>query len=142
LPHSRIQSKIGLLSKLFGGFKQHNGYGFFYDTSNEKVLLDELGNLFPFIKHLMERQGDLRISIRNEEVIIFMESNMHLLDDPEPSLHRSFKNKTYNENIARQMNTLLFIVESFAKELSNKEIEDRLELDSLKVAQKIKLGNQ
>lgn len=141
-PHSRIQSEPGILSKLFGGYKEHPDYGFYYDTSNETKFLSELESLFPFIRHLMAKQGDVRISIKNDEIIMFMESDMQLLDDPEPSLHTSFKNKAYNENIARQMNTLLFIVESFAKGLSNKDVEERLELESLKLVEKIQLRNQ
>ena len=141
-PHTRIQSEPGILSQIFGAYKEHPEYGFHYDTSREKRFLSEVENLFPFIRHLMAKQGDVRISIQDDEITMFMESDMKLLDDPKPSLHRTLKNKVYNENIARQMNTLLFIVESFAKGMSKDDVEERLELESLKVVQKIQLPNQ
>ena len=50
-------------------------------------------------------------------------------------LNQSFFNQEYNVELGRQLNTLLFIVESFANNLEKSEIVERLEL---KVLEKVK----
>ncbi len=140
-PRTRIQSRTGLLSQLFGGYEEHPEYGFYFDSDSPYHFEKQLGNLFPFIRHLIEKQGDIRISIKDDEIIMFMNSDMKFLDDPRPSIKRSFNDKEYLSNFGRQLNTLLFIVESLSNDLGSQEIEERLELQALEVMEKIERGD-
>lgn len=70
---------------------------------------------------------------------IMMSSDMKFLDDPHFSLNRSFDNPIYYKKIGQQINSLLYIVEAFANQQEASEIEERLELRLLKIAEKIKL---
>jgi len=130
-PSARIQSKPKLISKMFGGYELNEEFGFYYDTENRAHLEESLGSLFPFFRHLIETNDDLRISVEGNEIVMFLNSDMKFLDDPEPRLKESLLSSRYVENIAQQINSLLFIVETLSSNLNDKEIEDRLELKVL-----------
>ena len=66
-----------------------------------------------------------------------MKTDMKFLNDPEFSVDRSLINKSYIENVGKQINSLLFIVEVFAFGYDSIEIIDRLELKTLET---IELG--
>lgn len=138
-PRSRMQSKVGLLKKFLNGFVHNETYGFQYETDNIKDFNDSLGPLFPFIGHLIKEQGDLRIETRNNEILILLKSKVNFLDEPKQSVHESFDNKTYYENMVKQLNSFLYIVESFANELEEDEIGEGLDLRMLEA---IKIVNK
>jgi len=130
-PSARIQSKPGLLKKMFSSFVEKPLFGFWYDTKDRKSFEQELGPLFPFIRHLIQQQKDIRISTEGDVITILMKSDMKFLDDPKPRLGRSFKDEAYYQKIGEQINSLLFIVEAFAGKLDKKEVMERLELKEL-----------
>jgi len=132
-PDAQIESQHGFLKKLFSSFIENKEFGFWYDTQNFKAFDEELKPLFPFIKYLIEKQGDVRIRTFKDEIILMIESDMKFLDEPNPKLGDSFLNKIYYETMGKQLNSLLFIIESFVNDLSTKEIEDRLELKALEL---------
>jgi hypothetical protein len=135
-PRARIQSSLGLLSHIFGEYKLNEEFGFHYDTDNPTLLQETLGDLFPFFRHLIETNDELRISIQGNEIVMFLNSDMKFLDDPEPRLKESLLNNFYVENFAKQLNSLLFIVETLANNLNHQEIEERLELKVLEYSNK------
>jgi len=130
-PPAQIQSKPGLLKKMFGNFVENRSFGFWYDTYEREKFEEKLGSLFPFIRHLIQQQKDIRIQTDGEEITILMKSDMKFLDDPKPQLSRSFKDETYYQKIGQQINSLLFIVEAFAGKLDKQEVIERLELKEL-----------
>lgn len=130
-PNAQIQSKPGLLKKIFGGFTENRLFNFWYDTDDHEKFEKELGPFFPFIRHLILNQKDIRIRIKNNSITIMMKSDMKFLDDPKPSLDRSFKDEQYYQKIGQQINSLLFIVEAFAGKLDKQEVIERLELKEL-----------
>ena len=136
-PSTRIQSELGLLNHLFGGYKLNEEFGFHYDTENSSELNETLGDLFPFFEYLIRTNEDLRISIQGNEIVMFLNSDMKFLDDPEPRLKESLLNNKYVENFARQLNSLLFIVETLANNLDNQEIQERLELKVLEYSDSV-----
>ena len=130
-PSARIQSKAGLLTRFFKGFEKNEAYGFWHESDNPLKFDQELKSLFPFIKFLAQRQGDVRIATQGEEITIMMESDMKFLDNPKPGLNRSFLTPQYYENISRQLNSLLFIIDAFVDDLNIDDIEERLELKAI-----------
>ena len=58
------------------------------------------------------------------------------MDDPEPNLKKSLLNNLYVENFAKQLNSLLYLVETLANNLNSQEIEERLQLKVLEYATK------
>ena len=132
-PTSQIESQHGFLSRIFSGFIENKEFNFWYDTEDFELFDLKLKPLFPFIKYLIERQGDVRIKTFGDEITILLESDMKFLDDPKPRLNKSFLDKTYYENIGKHINSLLFIAESFINNLSISEIEERLELKALEL---------
>ena len=130
-PKSKIQSRQGIFSQLFGTFYHNEEFDLYINSENPQRLEEEIRPLLPFIAHLSNKQNDLRISTHGDEITILMNSNMRLLDDPRPHLDRSFLKEDYKDNVARQLNTLLFIVDSFINNADTSEIEERLELKSL-----------
>jgi len=130
-PKAQIQSKPGLLKKMFGNFVENKEFGFWYDTYEPEKFEKQLGAFFPFIRHLIQQQKDIRIKTDGKEITILMKSDMKFLDDPKPRLSKSFKNELYYQKIGQQVNSLLFIVEAFAGKLDKKEVIERLELKEL-----------
>jgi len=130
-PSARIQSKPGLLKKMFSSFVEKPLFGFWFDTQEHEKFEQELGPFFPFIRHLIQQQKDIRISTKGNEITILMKSDMKFLDDPKPRLRRSFKDEAYYEKIGKQINSLLFIVEAFAGKLKKNKVMERLELKEL-----------
>jgi len=131
-PRGQIQSRPGLLKKIFGSFTENRLFGFWFDTENEEKFKEELGPFFPFIRYLVQQQKDIRISTNGgDNITILLKSDMKFLDDPKPKLNRSFKNETYYKKIGQQINSLLFIVEAFAGKLDKEEVVEKLELKEL-----------
>jgi len=140
-PKSRIQSRPGLLTKIFRGYDENSEFGFHYDTENEQSFQELLGPLFPFLRHLIQTNRDLRINIEGDEIVMFLNSDMDFLDDPKPRLKSSLLSNRYVENLAQQLNSLLFIVETLANDLDSEAIEERLELKVLQYAENKGLNN-
>ncbi len=136
-PTAQIQSKPGLLKKMFSNFTEKPKFGFWYDTQNPHKFHEKLGAFFPFIRHLIQQQKDIRIKTEGDEITILMKSDMKFLDDPKPQLNRSFKDELYYQKLGQQVNSLLFIVEAFAGKLDKQEVIERLELKELEY---LKLG--
>ena len=67
---------------------------------------------------------------------MFLKSDMKFMDDPEPNLKKSLLNNLYVENFAKQLNSLLYLVETLANNLNSQEIEERLQLKVLEYATK------
>lgn len=130
-PETRIQNNRGFLNHIFGKYKQNIQFDFWYETRDEQQFHEQMAILFPFIAYLQKSQGELRIKAEGDEIIIMMKSKMKLLDEPEQALDRSFLEERYKENIAKQLNTLLYIVEAFQSDLNSQEIEETLELKEL-----------
>ncbi|NNL92974.1 MAG: hypothetical protein HKO66_12115 [Saprospiraceae bacterium] len=127
-PKTIIQSRPGLLNKIFRSFEKNEKYDFWYDTNDESRFIKTLGPLFPFLKHLIERQDVIRLKAEGNEIILMLETGMRFLDEPKPKLSRTFFEKEFANRLGQQLNSLLFIVESFANNLGQTEIEERLEL--------------
>lgn len=137
-PHAQIQSDNNLLNRLFNDFKKNEEYGFWYESNNDDQFDASLQSLFPFIRHLMKDKKNIRIKTFGDEITIMMESDIKFLDDPKPQLNKSFKNKEYYHNIMKQINSLLYIVESFTHDLATTEIEQNLELKMIEYSSVLK----
>lgn len=133
-PPSKIQSSVGLLKRFFGTYQKNDKYRFWYDTQDQQKFRDELGPLFPFIRHLMQKQGDVRIHVRKRTIVILLSTDEKFLDKPSLELSRSFNSKRHYENIGKQINSFLFLMESFVNDLDTSEVEERLELKALEYA--------
>ncbi len=133
-PKAQIQSKPNLLRMFFKGFLYYKEYGFWFETKDIPQFEKELSPLFPFIQHLIINRGDIRIATQKDKVTILIESDSKFLDDPRPSINRTFLDKTYYKNIVKQLNSLLFIVKAFAQNMEAPEIEEQLELRVLEYA--------
>ena len=141
-PKSRIQTKANLLKRWFSGFVRDPEYGFWYESEDMHEFLDEMRSLFPFIRHLMDHQGDVRLKAEGNEITLLLESDMKFLDDPKPKLKKPFDDQTYFKNIGQQVNSLLYILDAMVDDLDTTEIEDRLELSLLEeLPQRVKLDS-
>jgi len=133
-PLTRIQSKRRLSQMIFGDFVKDEEHDFWYETEDEEHFRDSLHSLLPFIAHLRRQQGDIRMQLEGDQLTLIMSSDMALLDDPKLKMNRPFDDPEYKLNMAKQLNSLLFIVDAFANDLQDQEITDRLELKSLELA--------
>lgn len=132
-PKTRIQSSRKLLQMLFNDFVKDEEHEFWYETNDEQAYQETMQALLPFISHLKHQQGDIRLEAEGERITLLMESKMKFLDDPKQSLSKPLDGIEYKTNLAQQMNTLLFIVDSFVNNLDNTEIVDRLELQAIEM---------
>lgn len=130
---SQIYTEPNILKQWFGSVEKNEKYGFWYDSEDEDCFHDELASLFPFIRHLSQK-GDIRIRVQGDEIIMLMESDMKFLDDPKPKISRSFHDEEYYAKMSQQLNSLLFIIDSFADELTPVEIEEKLKLRMIEYA--------
>ena len=130
-PKTRIQSKRNLLQKMFGNFIEDKNHQLWHETEDEERFKESLGPLLPFVSHLKNRQGDIKIHAENDELVILLNSEMNFLDEPNLELNKSFNDKKYKANLVKQLNSLLFIVDSLINNLDSSEIEQRLELKAL-----------
>jgi hypothetical protein len=133
-PTSQIQSEPNLLKMIFGGFTKNEHYGFWYEVADVGQFEEKLGVYFPFIQHLMKHQGDVRIATINDTMTILIESDTKFFDDPKPSMNKTFLNKAHYKTLVKQLNSFLFIVESFGQKLRAEEVEEQLELKVLEYA--------
>lgn len=132
-PQSEIQTNQSFWSKLTGQHKEHNEYNIYYGTSNENEFEKKIGPLLPFIDHLNKENKSIRIRADGDKLTIMMENKMKFMDEPRLSTNASFINQQYNANLAKQLNTLLFIVESFSNDLGESEVLEKLELKTLEI---------
>jgi len=133
-PDSEIRSGTdagNTIGNLFGRVNYNDEYNFYYDTDDHEKFERELGPLFPFIQHLSRSNGGLKIKTEHNRIVIMMDSDMKFLDTPSFDLNKSFFNKEYNTELGKQLNTLLFIVESFSNNLEKSKIIERLKLKIL-----------
>lgn len=131
-PLTLIQSKMGLLDiRRYTSFEKESQFNFWFTSESRSQFIKSANDLFPFFKYLIKQQGDVRIKTNGTEILMMLSSDMKFLDDPAPSLGRSFFDKIYYRNIGKQINTLLFILESFAENIDKTEVENRLELKAL-----------
>jgi len=135
-PHARIKSIPTNLfvNSLFDDYMISQEYGFFYDTDRKEKLDKELGDLYLFINYLISTNEDVRIKVKGNELILFLKSDMDFLDNPDANIKKPFADKQYVENFTKQINSALFLVETFANKLNSGEIEDRLELRLMEYA--------
>lgn len=134
-PKTRIQSQRRLLQMLFNDFVQDEEHDFWYETEDERAYQETMQTLLPFISHLRHQQGDIRLEAEGERITLLMDSKMKFLDDPKQSLSKPLDGIEYKTKLAQQLNTLLFIVDSFVNNLENNEIVERLELQALEMAE-------
>ena len=127
-PKSQIQSKPGLIKKMFGGFLKNEEYDFFYESGNPTKFENEIGALFPFFKYLMQKNKDVRIRIEGDELILMLESDIKFLDDPKPTLGSSFDNQEYYNKMAQHLNAFLFIIESISTGADALQLEEKLKI--------------
>lgn len=125
-PDSQIKTKVGALGKYFTKFENHTNYDFSYYTNDEELFEESLSPLFPFIEYLQKNRGSIMVSTGYKEITFLLRSNMAFLDDGKPKLSESFLNGKYYRSIAKQFNSMFFILESFAEELDALSIEDTL----------------
>ena len=133
-PKSQLYSQPDILKRWFGTTLKNEEYGFWYDTQDEDSFQKEIQSLFPFIRHL-SKQGKVLISANKDEITILLESKMKFLDDPKFSMSKSFEDEDYYIKMSQQMNSLLYIIDSFTDELTPVEIEEELKLRVLEYAE-------
>lgn len=132
-PQSEIQTNPSFWSKLTGKHKEHRQYNVHYGTSNETEFEKKIGPLLPFIEHLNKESKSIRIRASGDRLTIMLDNQMKFMDEPSLSTDASFINQEYNSNLAKQLNTLLFIVESFVNDLGESEVLEKLELKTLEI---------
>jgi hypothetical protein len=134
-PKSQLYSQPNMFKRWFGDIRKNEEFGFWYETQDENNFQAEMQSLFPFIRHLAKK-GEVRIAALGDEIIILMESKMKFLDDPKFSIDKSFEDEEYYTKMSQQMNSLLYIIDSFTDELSPLEIEEELKLRVIEYAKK------
>lgn len=112
-------------------FKKFKGNSLSYRSSDDPKFLEEIEPILPILEHLSSKEKGLRVILNKDEINIFLETNMKLLNDPPLTLHESFQNEKFYRNLAKKINTFLFIAESLVKDLEKSEVEERLELKVL-----------
>lgn len=132
-PHSEIHTNFEVWSNMTGKHKEHKDYKVFYNTVNEQAFEETLVPLLPFISHLYKENKSIRVKASGSKLTIMLENKIRFMDEPKLSTSKSFINKEYNANLARQLNTFLFIVESFANDLRETEVVEKLELKALEI---------
>lgn len=133
-PESKIVANPGLFGTWFSGLEKSEKYDLYYETKDKLRFLKELEPLLPFIKHL-SKDGNVKVKTEGNRITMMLESDMRFLDDPSPKMSESFINQEQYKSIGKQMNTVLFILESLMNNSSTAEIEERLELKTLEMVE-------
>ena len=134
-PKSQLYSQPNMFKRWFGAIRKNEEFGFWYDTQDDYQFESEMQSLFPFIRHLAKK-GEVRMSVQGDEITILIESQMKFLDDPEFSINKSFEDEDYYSKMSQQMNSLLYIIDSFTDELTPLEIEEELKLRVIEYAER------
>lgn len=132
-PDSEIQTNPSFWSSLTGKHAEHKQYDIYYNTRSESEFEKKLGPLLPFIEHLKKENKSIRISAEGDRLTIMLENKMRFMDEPKLSTSKSFISQEYNANLGRQLNTLLFMVETFVNDMGESEVLEKLELKSLEI---------
>ncbi len=102
-----------------------------YITASQKAFKKEIVQFIPFLDHLVEKSNALRIIFDGDEIFMFLETEQNFLDNPELNISDSLLGDRYIHNIAKQINTFLFIAETLTNDYDTSEVEERLELKIL-----------
>ena len=117
--------------------KRNEDFNFWYFSKNDEEFEHQLSPLFPFIKHLIEKQGDIRIRVKNSQITIMVDSKMGFLDTPKFRIWKAIVKEEYLENMEKQLNSLFYIIEIFLEGVDRSKIKNKLELHPLKVKDKV-----
>lgn len=124
------------IGKIFSGrlnYTTDESGKFMYRTKNEDTFREELSQLLPFIEFLSSKKSAVRIRAEGDEIVMMLADEVNFLDEPAFKLKRSFYNKKFNNNMGKQLNSLLYILETFIKNTDSSEIKERLELKELEL---------
>ena len=102
-----------------------------YITASKKAFKKEIVPFIPFLDHLVEKSNALRIIFDGDQIFMFLETEQNFLDNPQLKLSDSLLGDQYIQNIAKQINTFLFIAETLTNDYDTSEVEERLELKML-----------
>lgn len=127
----KVALGLGLEKKEWKFFKKFQGSDLSYFSSSEEEFLEGITPILPIIEHLSSKAKGIRVILDKNEISIFLETDKKFLDETPLKLEESFKNEKYYLNLAKKINTFLFIVESLTKNLEKSEVEERLELKVL-----------
>ncbi|WP_235293871.1 hypothetical protein [Portibacter lacus] len=127
-PESKIQSNPEFMRKILGGLEKNEEHNFYYESDDLATIEKHIGSLFPFIKHLIQKNNDVRIKIKGDELVLLLESDIKFLDDPKPRLDKSFDNQEYYNKLAKHLNTFMFIIESLASGADALELEEKMKV--------------
>lgn len=144
-PQTVIESKAheihtGLFNDSRKEFQNIKNTRLRYVTSNPTLFEEKILPLIPLFDELSEKLGGIKIVFLTKRVIIFVKGSTLSLDNPKLSSEDSFHNKSIAENLARKINTILFIADSFNDGVERTEVEERLELKMLEYIKPIQ-GN-
>jgi len=130
-PSTKIKAYNSVKDRLFTSYSPDAETGLYYETVSETEFRKELAPIIPFISYLKQRHGNIMVNAHENELTILLGTGMNIMDEPVAAIDDSFLDQAFYEGMGRQINTLLYMVESFADDLAPSEIQKTLELKSL-----------
>ena len=139
-PTTILKSTQSFWENLFNKSNKVDGYELYYETENESIFKNTFKDLFPFIHHMSKNNKKVLIKAEKDTILVMMHNNKtDFLDSPSLDTHNDFEEKAFNLEALRQLNSLVYIVETFGEGCSSLELEEKLELLTLLELEKVEM---
>lgn len=132
-PGSKIDTDRSGFANFFEKYHHDTDYDIHFETDNKEQFEDHLRALFPFVSSIREHSNRVRILTKANELTLFLDTDSKFMDDPVLGTTDSFYNKDFADNLTKDLNTMLYMVEALSKNLSESQVEERLKLKALEL---------
>lgn len=85
-----------------------------------------------FLNHLSKKHKDLIVSVKDNRIIVLIDSKEDFLDEPKDNLQRTWDISDYKQTFARQLNSCIYIANMFAGENDALNLYEKVERKILK----------
>ena len=133
-PESKIDTDRSGFLNFFNRYELDEESDIHYSTSDGDQFDEQLRVLLPFIKSIRGQSERVRVYADQEELTVVLDTDMKFMDNPKIGINNTFDNPVYADNLSRDLNTMLYMVEALSKDLSESEVEERLKLKALEYA--------
>lgn len=133
-PESKLDTDRSGFFNFFNKYELDEESDIHYSTADGEQFDEQLRVLLPFIRSIRGQSERVRVYAHEDELTVVLDTDMKFMDSPVIGINNTFNNPVYADNLSRDLNTMLYMVEALSKDLSESEVEERLKLKALEYA--------
>lgn len=138
IPYTKIESRLGIIRRNFGGLHQHEKFKFWISSDDLDQCYKKLSQLFPFFNFLKSKNDDVRLYAYEDQIIFLISTKKDLFGVKKSLVQPKLKEEEFYTTIVKTFNSYFYILKALSLDKSDLEIEKELEL---KLSNKIEDGD-